>query len=190
MDPVGPEARALGLCRARLGLGPGLGVFTSPSPPKPGPDPGWARAAGPDGPLPMTYNDSELQNDLETSQAAARRNLGNKLIRDDPLCQVVIATIAFGQGFNVKTLLDSVMLGVPKTVAQALQQGGRVARDPSTSGRAVILAQSSAYTAAEKFLKSLWLNQVEGAGGKNESDNYEQREGASPHCKGVPQCVL
>ncbi|KAJ7229851.1 hypothetical protein GGX14DRAFT_581457 [Mycena pura] len=51
MDPVGPEARALGLCRARLGLGPGLGVFTSPSPPKPGPDPGWARAAGPDGPL-------------------------------------------------------------------------------------------------------------------------------------------
>ncbi|KAJ7186332.1 hypothetical protein GGX14DRAFT_618479 [Mycena pura] len=51
MDPVGPEARALGLWRARLGLGPGLGVFTSPSPPKPGPDPGWARAAGPDGPL-------------------------------------------------------------------------------------------------------------------------------------------
>src|ERR1700761_1881361 len=50
-DKVGPEARALGLGRAWLGPGPGLGVFTSPSPPKPGPDPGWARAAGPDGPL-------------------------------------------------------------------------------------------------------------------------------------------
>ncbi|KAJ7205771.1 hypothetical protein GGX14DRAFT_397469 [Mycena pura] len=52
-NKVGPEARALGLGRAWLGLGPGLGVFTSPSPSKPGPDPGWARAAGPDGPLIM-----------------------------------------------------------------------------------------------------------------------------------------
>ncbi|KAJ7774508.1 hypothetical protein DFH07DRAFT_732431, partial [Mycena maculata] len=34
-----------------------------------------------------------------------------RLIRDDPLCQIVIATIAFGQGFNVKSLLDSLMLG-------------------------------------------------------------------------------
>ncbi|KAJ7223388.1 hypothetical protein GGX14DRAFT_387708 [Mycena pura] len=51
MNQVRPEAWALGLGRAWLGLGPGLGVFPSPSPPKPGPHPGWARAAGPDGPL-------------------------------------------------------------------------------------------------------------------------------------------
>ena len=56
MGEVGPEARALGLGRAWLGLGPGLGVFMSPSPPKPGRDPGWARAAGPDGPLNPLYN--------------------------------------------------------------------------------------------------------------------------------------
>ncbi|KAJ7602745.1 P-loop containing nucleoside triphosphate hydrolase protein [Mycena polygramma] len=77
-----------------------------------------------------------------------------RLIRDDPLCQVVVATVAFGQGFNIKTLLDSVSLGVPKTVAQTLQQGGRVGRDPSTTGRAVVLAQASAYTAAGKYLKA------------------------------------
>ncbi|KAJ7768604.1 P-loop containing nucleoside triphosphate hydrolase protein [Mycena maculata] len=76
------------------------------------------------------------------------------LLRDDPLCQVVVATVAFGQGFNVKSLLDSISLGVPKTVAQTLQQGGRVARDPATTGRAVVLAQASAYSAAEKYLKA------------------------------------
>ncbi|KAJ7108583.1 P-loop containing nucleoside triphosphate hydrolase protein [Mycena epipterygia] len=76
------------------------------------------------------------------------------LIRDDPFCQIIVATVAFGQGFNVKSLLDSIQLGVPKTVAQALQQGGRVARDPSSTGRAVILAQSSAYTAAAKYLEA------------------------------------
>ncbi|KAJ7440396.1 hypothetical protein B0H11DRAFT_2099651 [Mycena galericulata] len=76
------------------------------------------------------------------------------MIRDDPLCQIIVATIAFGQGFNVKSLFLSIQLGVPKTVAQALQQGGRVARDPSTTGRTVILAQASAYSAAEKYLEA------------------------------------
>ncbi|KAJ7290665.1 P-loop containing nucleoside triphosphate hydrolase protein [Mycena rebaudengoi] len=74
------------------------------------------------------------------------------LIRDDPLCQVVVATVAFGQGFNVKTLLDSIQLGVAKTVDQTLQQGGRVGRDLSTIGRAVVLAQASAYKSARTFL--------------------------------------
>ncbi|KAJ7464089.1 P-loop containing nucleoside triphosphate hydrolase protein [Mycena latifolia] len=76
------------------------------------------------------------------------------LIRDDPLCQIIVATVAFGQGFNVKSLLDSIQLGVPKTVAQALQQGGRVGRNPLTTGRTDIFAQASAYTAAEKYLKA------------------------------------
>ncbi|KAJ6527967.1 hypothetical protein DFH09DRAFT_848590, partial [Mycena vulgaris] len=58
------------------------------------------------------------------------------LMRDDPMCQIIVSTVAFGQGFNVKTLLDSTQLGVAKTVAQTLQQGGRVGRDPSTIGRA------------------------------------------------------
>ncbi|KAJ7113607.1 P-loop containing nucleoside triphosphate hydrolase protein, partial [Mycena epipterygia] len=74
------------------------------------------------------------------------------LMRDDPMCQIIVATVAFGQGFNVKSLLDSIQLGVPKTVPQALQQGGRVGRDSSTTGRAVILAQATAYKSAHKYL--------------------------------------
>ncbi|KAJ7754308.1 P-loop containing nucleoside triphosphate hydrolase protein [Mycena maculata] len=74
------------------------------------------------------------------------------LIRDEPDCQVVVATIAFGQGFNIRVLLDSLMLGVPKTVAQTLQQAGRVVRDQISNGRAVVFVQSTAYKAAEKYL--------------------------------------
>ncbi|KAJ7105861.1 P-loop containing nucleoside triphosphate hydrolase protein [Mycena epipterygia] len=74
------------------------------------------------------------------------------LMRDEPMCQIIVATVAFGQGFNVKTLLDSIQLGVAKTVAQTIQQGGRVGRDPSTVGRAVILAQARSFTSAEKYL--------------------------------------
>ncbi|KAJ7903965.1 hypothetical protein B0H13DRAFT_1881981 [Mycena leptocephala] len=44
------------------------------------------------------------------------------------------------------------MLGVPKTVAQTLQQGGRVGRDQVANGRAVVFVQSTAYKSAEKYL--------------------------------------
>ncbi|KAJ6528053.1 hypothetical protein B0H19DRAFT_1274854 [Mycena capillaripes] len=58
---------------------------------------------------------------------------------------VVVTTVAFGQGFNVKSLPDSISLEIQKTVAQTLQQGGCVARnlETKTNGRAVGLAQSS-----------------------------------------------
>ncbi|KAJ7795955.1 hypothetical protein B0H14DRAFT_3552674, partial [Mycena olivaceomarginata] len=35
------------------------------------------------------------------------------MMRDDPMCQIIVATVAFGQGFNVKTLLDSIQVGLP-----------------------------------------------------------------------------
>lgn len=50
-------------------------------------------------------------------------------IHDDPWCQVVIATIAFTQGFNVKPLLDNLQLGVPTTLNQLVQPEGRIGRD-------------------------------------------------------------
>jgi superfamily II DNA helicase RecQ len=64
-----------------------------------------------------------------------------RMIRDDPACQIIVATVAFGQGFNIRVLLDSLMLGVPKTVAQTLQQAGRVARDQTSNARAVVFVQ-------------------------------------------------
>ncbi|KAJ7733723.1 P-loop containing nucleoside triphosphate hydrolase protein [Mycena maculata] len=74
------------------------------------------------------------------------------LIRDEPDCQVVVVTVTFGQGFDIRVLLDSLMLGVPKTVAQTLQQAGRVVRDQTSNGRAVVFVQSTAYKSAEKYL--------------------------------------
>ncbi|KAJ7895792.1 hypothetical protein B0H13DRAFT_2523610 [Mycena leptocephala] len=75
-----------------------------------------------------------------------------RMIRDEPDCPVVVATVAFGQGFNIRVLLDSLMLGVPKTVAQTLQQAGRVVRDQVSNGRAVVFVQSTAYKSAAKYL--------------------------------------
>jgi superfamily II DNA helicase RecQ len=75
------------------------------------------------------------------------------LLRDDPECQIVIATIAFGQGFNVKPALDSIQLGVAISVNQTEQQRGHVGRDLSVPARGVIFVQPSAMAAAEKYLK-------------------------------------
>ncbi|KAJ7185964.1 hypothetical protein C8R46DRAFT_882009, partial [Mycena filopes] len=43
------------------------------------------------------------------------------LMCDDPMCQIIVSTIVFGQGIHVKTLLDSIQLGVAKTVAQTVR---------------------------------------------------------------------
>jgi superfamily II DNA helicase RecQ len=75
-----------------------------------------------------------------------------RMIRDDPACQIIVATVAFGQGFNIRVLLDSLMLGVPKNVAQTLQQAGRVGRDQTSNSRAVVFVQPTAYKAAENYL--------------------------------------
>ncbi|KAJ7157225.1 P-loop containing nucleoside triphosphate hydrolase protein [Mycena filopes] len=74
------------------------------------------------------------------------------MMRDDPECQIIVSTVAFGQGINVRTLLDSIQLGVAKTVPQTLQQAGRVGRNSETIGRAVVLVQASALKSAEKYL--------------------------------------
>ncbi|KAJ7266413.1 P-loop containing nucleoside triphosphate hydrolase protein, partial [Mycena haematopus] len=49
-----------------------------------------------------------------------------RLMDEDPRCQVVIATIAFANGLNVKALLDSLSLGFPNTLDQLWQEKGRV----------------------------------------------------------------
>jgi superfamily II DNA helicase RecQ len=76
-----------------------------------------------------------------------------RLLREDPRTQIVIATIAFGQGINVKTLVDSIQLGFPVSLDQEEQQRGRVGRDLTTPARGIILVQPSSIVAAEKYLK-------------------------------------
>ncbi|KAJ7143996.1 P-loop containing nucleoside triphosphate hydrolase protein [Mycena epipterygia] len=75
-----------------------------------------------------------------------------QLLDEDPECQVIIATIAFANGLNVKALLDSISLGFPETVDQLWQEKGRVGRNPDTAAQGVILFQPSVLAAAEKQL--------------------------------------
>ncbi|KAJ6549749.1 P-loop containing nucleoside triphosphate hydrolase protein [Mycena capillaripes] len=75
-----------------------------------------------------------------------------QLLDEDAECQVVIATIAFANGLNVKTLLDSISVGFPDTVDQLWQEKGRVGRDTETAARGVVLFQPSALAAAAKQL--------------------------------------
>ncbi|KAJ7453181.1 P-loop containing nucleoside triphosphate hydrolase protein [Mycena latifolia] len=75
-----------------------------------------------------------------------------RLLEEDPRCQIVIATIAFSNGLNVKALLDSISIGFPDTVDQLWQEKGRVGRDPNTSARGVVLYQPKVLLAARKQL--------------------------------------
>ena len=76
-----------------------------------------------------------------------------RLLREDPRTQIVIATIAFGQGINVKTLVDSIQLGFPVSLDQEEQQRGCVGQDLTTPAHGILLFQPSAAVAAEKYLK-------------------------------------
>ena len=62
------------------------------------------------------------------------------MINDDE-CQVLIATVAFANGLNVKTILDSISLGVGDSIEQTWQQTGRAGRMRGTLARGVMLVQ-------------------------------------------------
>lgn len=82
-----------------------------------------------------------------------------RLLDEDPECQVVIATIAFANGLNVKALLDSISLGVADTVDQVVQEKGRVGRDADTAARGVVLFQPTTLAAAQKQLEGEFIFQ-------------------------------
>ncbi|KAF8198225.1 hypothetical protein K438DRAFT_1584225 [Mycena galopus ATCC 62051] len=77
-----------------------------------------------------------------------------RLIDTDPLCQIIIATIAFSNGINAKKLLDSVSMGMLKSVDNKWQQKGCVGREAGSIARGVILVQPSSITAAKKQLNA------------------------------------
>ncbi|KAJ7809980.1 hypothetical protein B0H13DRAFT_2384850 [Mycena leptocephala] len=89
-----------------------------------------------------------------------------RLLDEDPECQIVIATIAFANGLNVKALLDSISLGIPDTVDQLVQEKGRVGRDSETAARGVVLFQPSTLAAAQKQLEGAFINSTLTKGGK------------------------
>jgi superfamily II DNA helicase RecQ len=74
------------------------------------------------------------------------------MINDDE-CQVIIATVAFANGLNVKTLLDSISLGVGDSTEQTWQQMGRAGRMTGTLARGVMLVQPAVVTTAAARIK-------------------------------------
>ena len=75
-----------------------------------------------------------------------------RLIETDPRCQIVIATVAFSNGLNATTLLDSLSLEFATTFDESWQEKGRVGRNPDTIGRGVIFAHHSIIKTAENYL--------------------------------------
>ncbi|KAJ7310174.1 hypothetical protein DFH08DRAFT_823206 [Mycena albidolilacea] len=61
-----------------------------------------------------------------------------RLLDEDPMCQVIVLTVAFANGLNAKSLLDGFSLGFPDTMDQMWQEKGRVGRDPDSSARGVV----------------------------------------------------
>ncbi|KAF9005368.1 P-loop containing nucleoside triphosphate hydrolase protein [Hymenopellis radicata] len=75
-----------------------------------------------------------------------------RLLDTDPYCQIVVATVAFANGINVRTLLDSISIGAPNTVNELVQQKGRVGRIKEIGSRGILLIQSRQITQAKKQL--------------------------------------
>ncbi|KAK6992369.1 hypothetical protein R3P38DRAFT_2570403, partial [Favolaschia claudopus] len=78
-----------------------------------------------------------------------------QLIDGDPRCQIILATIAFSNGINARSLLDSISLAPAKTLDILVQDKGRLARVPDALGRGIILVSKTTLTLAEKRIKSL-----------------------------------
>ncbi|KAJ7770956.1 hypothetical protein B0H14DRAFT_3590558 [Mycena olivaceomarginata] len=100
-------------------------------------------------PVPIVSRRMKMYHSLRTAEDNQQilADLGN-----DPYCRLVIATVAFSNGLNVKSLLDSISMGVPETVDKLCQDQGRVGRDPTTFARGIVLYQPSTLLAAEKQL--------------------------------------
>ncbi|KAJ7776978.1 P-loop containing nucleoside triphosphate hydrolase protein [Mycena maculata] len=76
-----------------------------------------------------------------------------RLIDENPHCQIIIATIAFSNGINAKSILDSISLGFASTLDIALQEKGRAGRAEGSIARGIILVQPATVAAAVKQLQ-------------------------------------
>ncbi|KAJ6448023.1 hypothetical protein C8R45DRAFT_791971, partial [Mycena sanguinolenta] len=78
-----------------------------------------------------------------------------RMVLEDPLCQIILCTIAFSNGINARTLLDCITVGFHFTIDILWQQMGRVGRQEDTRARGTLLIQQSTITLAEKYLKAV-----------------------------------
>ncbi|KAF9563026.1 hypothetical protein CPC08DRAFT_633393 [Agrocybe pediades] len=79
-----------------------------------------------------------------------------ELLETDPRLQIVISTVAFSNGLNARSLLDSLSLGFGSTFNESWQEKGRVGRDPTSFGRGIIFAHSGIVKEAKTYLACEW----------------------------------
>ncbi|KAJ7756556.1 hypothetical protein B0H16DRAFT_1825902 [Mycena metata] len=75
-----------------------------------------------------------------------------QLLDNDPICQVVIATVAIANGLNVKSVQDSISISFPETLEQWLQELGWAGRAADVKARGYAFIQPSVLAAAKKQL--------------------------------------
>ncbi|KAJ7017953.1 hypothetical protein C8F04DRAFT_1199679 [Mycena alexandri] len=73
-----------------------------------------------------------------------------RMIDEDPECQIIVATIAFSNGINAKSILDSISLGFSSTRDIVVQEKGRAGRAEGSLARGVVLVQPATIAAAKK----------------------------------------
>ena len=75
-----------------------------------------------------------------------------ELLKTEPRLQIVVSTVAFSNGLNAKSLLDSLSLGFGLTFNESWQEKGCVGRDPKTTGQGIIFTHHSVIKEAELYL--------------------------------------
>ncbi|KIL65291.1 hypothetical protein M378DRAFT_24106 [Amanita muscaria Koide BX008] len=89
-----------------------------------------------------------------------------ELFRDNVNTSVIIATVAFGMGMNIKNITHSINLGLPDTLEALVQQNGRAGRD--------LQSESCGWTFVEpSILSALFKDKSRtGAVNKREIDDH------------------
>ncbi|KAF5347838.1 hypothetical protein D9758_013821 [Tetrapyrgos nigripes] len=77
------------------------------------------------------------------------------MLNNDPLCQIVIATVAFANGINVRALLDSISLGVSSSFNLTWQEKGRVGRSAELLARGILLVSAASVNKAQKYIEAI-----------------------------------
>ncbi|KIM38543.1 hypothetical protein M413DRAFT_75866 [Hebeloma cylindrosporum] len=78
--------------------------------------------------------------------SAAYNNRTLDLFKSEVDTSVIMASIAFGMGMNLRNITDSINLGIPTTYAGLIQQNGRTGRDAGIEARGWTYVESSMCT--------------------------------------------
>ena len=79
--------------------------------------------------------------------SAAYNNRTLDLFKSEEDTSVIVASIAFGMGMNLRNITDSINLGLPTTYAGLIQQNGRAGRNEEMEARGWTYVESAVCTA-------------------------------------------